>query len=296
MSWYAYCLTEHQTLANGVRARRPFLLDGIQGVNSAPVMSYPSGEFAVIVSEYDRATSKLDEKSVLEHARVVSQSFRTATVLPFRFGTIFDTEDAIRQAVRSNRRTFCDSVARLRGKSEMRIKLTVRDGSLRGSMEEIVLPDTVGREYLTKLREKACRERERQTKARALSVQVHKLFNPLEEEVSCKKVDADGMLLDIAHLIDTKSIEKYQNRYSTAAKQLKNCQMVVTGPWPPYHFLPGKVRTVAGDSEKPVPICPEPPLQRGLLFWWRRALRRDGLGVETRLAAPPAAGTGRALS
>jgi hypothetical protein len=166
MSWYAYCLTEHPTLANGVRARRPFLLEGIQGVNSAPVMSYPSGEFAVIVSEYDRATSKLDEKSVLEHARVVSQSFRTATVLPFRFGTIFDTEDAIRQAVRSNRRTFCESVERLRGKSEMRIKLTVRDGSLRGNMEEIVLPDTVGREYLIKLREKASRERERQTKAR----------------------------------------------------------------------------------------------------------------------------------
>jgi hypothetical protein len=231
MSWYAYCLTEHQTLPNGVRARRPFVLDGIHGVNSAPVMSYPSGDFAVIVSEYDRATSKLDEKSVLEHARVVSQSFRTATVLPFRFGTIFDTEDAIRQAVRSNRRAFCESVARLRG-----------------NMEEIVLPDTVGREYLAKLREKASRERERQTKARALSVQVHKLFNPLEEEVSCKRVAADGMLLDIAHLIDTKSIEKYQNRYSTAAKQLKNCEMVVSGPWPPYHFLPEKLRQVAGNS------------------------------------------------
>jgi hypothetical protein len=247
MSWYAYCLTEHPTLANGVRARRPYLLDGIQGVNGSPVMSYPSGEFAVIVSEFDRTTSKLDEKSVLEHARVVSQSFRTATVLPFRFGTIFDSEDAIRQAVRANRRTFCESVARLRGKSEMRIKLVVRDGSVRAT-EEIVLPDTVGREYLTKLREKAFRERERQTKARALSVQVHKLFNPLEEEVSCKRVDADGMLLDIAHLIDTKSIEKYQNRYDTAAKQLKNCQLFVTGPWPPYHFLPEKVRTVAGDS------------------------------------------------
>jgi hypothetical protein len=65
MSWYAYCLTEHQTLANGVRARRPYVLDGIQGVNSAPVMSYPSGEFAVIVSEYDRTACKLDEKSVL---------------------------------------------------------------------------------------------------------------------------------------------------------------------------------------------------------------------------------------
>jgi hypothetical protein len=248
MAWYAYCLTEHQTLPNGVRARRPYLLEGVQGVNGAPVMSYPSGEFAVIVSEYDRTTSKLDEKSVLEHARVVSQSFRTATVLPFRFGTIFDTEDAIRQAVRANRRTFCESVARLRGKAEMRIKLVVRDGSLREAMEEIVLPDTVGREYLAKLREKASRDRERQTKARAISVQVHKLFNPIEEEISCKKMYADGMLLDIAHLIETKSVEKYQNRYNTAAKQLKNCELVVTGPWPPYHFLPEKLRTVAGNS------------------------------------------------
>jgi len=50
---------------------------------------------------------------------------------------------------------------------------------------------------------KASRDRERQTKARALSVQVHKLFNPLEEEVSCKKVAPQGMLIDIAHLIDT---------------------------------------------------------------------------------------------
>src|SRR3982074_2939693 len=248
MAWYAYCLTEHQTLANGVRARRPYVIEGIQGVGGAPVMSYPSGEFAVIVSEFDRATTKWEEKSVLEHARVVAMSFRTATVLPFRFGTIFDTEDAIRQAVRSNRRTFCDSVARLRGKSEMRINLTVRDGSLRGSREEIVLPDTVGREYLIKLREKASRDRERQTKARALSVQVHKLFNPLEEEVSCKKVAPAGMLIDIAHLIDSKSVEKYQNRYTTAAKQLKNCEVAISGPWPPYHFLPGKLRTVAGNS------------------------------------------------
>jgi len=58
MSWYAYCLTEQQTL-NGSRARRPFLLEGIQGVNGAAVLSYPSGEFTVIVSEYDRDGAQL---------------------------------------------------------------------------------------------------------------------------------------------------------------------------------------------------------------------------------------------
>jgi len=169
-------------------------------------------------------------------------------VLPFRFGTIFDSDDALRQAVRANRRAFGQSVARLRGKAEMHLKLLVRDGSLKDAMVDVQLPDTVGGEYLSKLREKASKDRERQTKARALSVQVHKLFNPLEEEISCKRVASDGMLIDIAHLIDSKSIEKYQNRYSTAAKQLKNCELAISGPWPPYHFLPGKLRTVAGNS------------------------------------------------
>ena len=246
MAWYAYCLTEQQ-LHNGARSRRPFILEGITGVDGAPVLSYPSGEFAVIVSEYNHE-GQLDRKAILEHARVVSACFRTTTVLPFKFGTIFESDDALRQAVRSNRRTFCETVQRLRGKAEMHLKVVVKDGSLRQALTEIELPATVGGEYLMKLKEKASRERERQTKARALSVQVHRLFNPLDEEVSCKKVDSDGMLIDIAHLIDNKSVVKYQNRYSTATKQLKNCEILISGPWPPYHFLPVKLRTVAGNS------------------------------------------------
>src|SRR6476646_5646539 len=119
MAWYAYCLTEQQTLVNGARSRRPSLLEGIQGVNGAAVFNYPSGDFSVVVSEYERNGSLLGDKHVLEHARVVSVCFRNGTVLPFRFGTIFDTDDAPRQAVRANRRAFGQSVERLRGKAEM---------------------------------------------------------------------------------------------------------------------------------------------------------------------------------
>ncbi len=248
MAWYAYCLTELQTLSNGVRSRRPFVLEGIQGISNAPVLSYPSGEFAVVVSEFERGKDLLDQKALIDHARVVSLCFSQGTVLPFRFGTVFESDDALRQAVRSNRRAFGQSVEKLRGKAEMHLKLVVRDGSLKEAMTDVILPDTVGSEYLSKLRVKAARERERQTKARAISVQVHKLFNPLDAEVSCKKVDTDGMLIDIAHLIDTKSIPKYQNRYSFATKQLKNCELALSGPWPPYHFLPDKLRTVTGNS------------------------------------------------
>src|SRR3954454_9116265 len=146
MAPHAYGLTELQCLTNGTRARRPFLMEGIQGVNGAPVLSYPSGEFAVVVSEYDRTLNgeKLEEKTVLEHARVVSVCFRTGTVLPFRFGTIFDSDDALRQAVRTNRRTFGQSVEKLRGKAEMHLKVLVKGDSLRRVLAEVQLPDTVG--------------------------------------------------------------------------------------------------------------------------------------------------------
>ena len=245
MAWYAYCITEQQGLQNGTRARRPFAIENLRGVDGAPVLAYPSGDFAVIVSEHSNAQA-LTQQAIVDHARVVSECFRTFTVLPFRFGTIFESDDALRRAVRANRRTFLETVDRLRGKAEMHFKLVVKDGMVEEAISE--LPNGVGGEYLRKLREQATRDRERQTKARALSMQVHKLFSPLEEDVICKRTDSGGMLIDFAHLIDSNAVAKYQNRYDTATRHFKDCHVTITGPWPPYHFMPGKLRTVSGGN------------------------------------------------
>jgi len=245
MAWYAYCITEQAGLQGGGRARRPFALENLKGVNEAPVLAYPSGEFAVIVSEHQPA-KPLTQHSIVEHARVISECFRTVTVLPFRFGTIFESDEALRRAVRANRKAFVESVARLRGKSEMHVKILVKDGAIEEAIADV--PAGVGGEYLRKLRDRASRERERQTKARALSMQVHKLFSPLEEDVVCKRTDSGTMLIDFAHLIDTNTVAKYQNRYSAATRHFKDCQVTISGPWPPYHFMPGKLPTVTSGN------------------------------------------------
>jgi hypothetical protein len=242
MAWYAYCITEQGAFQGG-RTRRPFLIEKMRGIGDAPVFGYPSAEFAVIVSEHNG--TPLDQKAILDHARVVSECFRNSTVLPFRFGTVFDSDEALRKSVRANRKAFTETVTRLRGKAEMHLKLLVRDGVLERRVFDSAIPATSSVAYLNKLREKAVRDREHQSKARTLSVQVHKLFNPLEEEVSCKRVDSGGMLIDIAHLIDHQSIEKYQNRYNSAMRQLKGCELMLSGPWPPYHFMPGKLRMIS---------------------------------------------------
>jgi hypothetical protein len=237
MAWYAYCIAEQKTFPNG-RVRRPFAIESLTGINGAPIFGYPSGEFVVLVSEHTIG-APLTQQSILDHARVVSDCFRDRTVLPFKFGTIFESDEALRQAVRGNKRSFTESVSRLKGKSEMHIKMIVPEALVQQIVSDVA--PRPGNEYLTQLRVKASRDRERQSKARALSVQVHKLFNPLEEEVTCKKVES-GVLLDIAHLIDSKGVEKYQTRYNLAMRQFKDIQISLSGPWPPYHFTPGKRR------------------------------------------------------
>ncbi len=242
MAWYAYCISEQSSFQQG-RVRRPFLIESLKGINRAPVRGFPCGEFVVIVSEMEHGQA-LSQQSAMEHARVIGECFKVSTLLPFKFGTVFDGDEALRQAIRNNKKTFAESIAHLRGKAEMHIKVTVREGACVAELLELPA-HKAGGEYLTRLKEQASRDRERQSRARALSVQVSRLLSPLQEEISCRKNES-GMVLDIAHLIESDGVERYQSRYSNALRQFKGVEITLSGPWPPYHFMPepGKVRTV----------------------------------------------------
>ncbi len=237
MAWYAYCIAERQSFPELARHRRPMPLTGVSGLFGNQTFLFPAGDLAVIVSEHaaqdtDRIKAET-QQAAKDHARVISECFKLSTVLPFRFSTTFPDDDGLRRSVRSNQRHFLANVERLRGKAEMHLKVLVDDTCPGNSARDM----RVGQQYLTSLRESASRQRERQSKARALSVQMHRMFLPLAEEITCKRMESGKMLLDIAHLIDNRTVERYQNKYSSATQELKECRMQLSGPWPPYHFV-----------------------------------------------------------
>jgi len=234
MAWYGYCIAERQAFPELTRHRRPIPLTGISGLFTNQTFLFPAGDLAIIVSEHTPEDSaRMDQSAARIHARVVADCFKLSTVLPFRFGTVFQDDEALRRSVRSNQRHFLANVERLRGKAEMHLKVLVDDTCPGNAARDM----TVGPQYLSSLRASASRQRERQSKARALSLQMHRMFLPLAEEITCKRMESGKMLLDIAHLIDHKTVERYQNKYSTATIELKDCNMQLSGPWPPYHFV-----------------------------------------------------------
>ena len=249
MAWYAYCIAERSAFPDLARHRRPMPLTGVTGLFGNQTFLFPAADLAVIVSEHfgedsARMASAEGQAAARQHATVIADCFAKSTVLPFRFGTTFGDDDALRRSVRSNQRHFMANVERLRGKAEMHIKLLV-DDICPETQGQVYQHQAAGQQYLSHLRESASRQRERQSRARALSIQMHRMFLPLAEEITCKRMDSGKMLLDIAHLVDKKTVERYQNKYSTATLELKDCAMQLSGPWPPYHFVQREQRTHA---------------------------------------------------
>jgi hypothetical protein len=248
MAWYAYCIGEKLAFPELARHRKPIPMESVLGIRSNQVFLYPASDFAVVVSEHN-PEEQLDQRAGVDHARVIADCFHHSTILPFRFGTVFQDDEALRRSIRSNHRQFLGNIDRLRGKAEMHLKVLL-DDCCKEHIARTQANDTVGKEYLSGLRETATLARERQTRARAISFQMHRLFNPMDEEITCRTTENGKMLLDIAHLIDRKCVERYQNKFTTTSATMKECQMQISGPWPPYHFVH---RLTRGQQAQAVP-------------------------------------------
>jgi Gas vesicle synthesis protein GvpL/GvpF len=128
MSWYAYCIAERQSFPELCRHRRPMPLTGVTGLFGNQAFLFPASDLAIVVTEHNEEDgARMDQQAAKDHARVISECFKLSTVLPFRFGTTFQDDDALRRSVRSNQRHFQANVERLRGKAEMHLKVLVDD-------------------------------------------------------------------------------------------------------------------------------------------------------------------------
>ena len=127
MAWYAYCIGEKQAFPEIDRHRKPIPVESLLGVHGNQVFLYPANDLVVVVSEHSPAET-LDQKSGREHARVIADCFQRSTVLPFRFGTIFNDDDSLRRSLRSSHRQFLGHIDKLRGKTEMHLKILVECG------------------------------------------------------------------------------------------------------------------------------------------------------------------------
>ena len=228
----------------------------MQGIDDHPVFPLRCGKYTMLLSRLER-NYRFTPRSIVQHGQVIGRAFETHTVLPMRFGTSFHSEKQIFQLIQENRRELLEAFCRLRGRAEMRLKLLLPPDLQHPESKKKSLPcsRTAGKRRANgngagkPVNEPV--DAENRMLAEQLAAWARKLFRPLEQQVHCRMVPGSELLVDCAHLIEGKRVESYQKLRGSAAEQVKGCNLRISGPWPPYHFLPASIRLPA--SPQPVP-------------------------------------------
>ncbi|MFL5927277.1 MAG: GvpL/GvpF family gas vesicle protein [Gaiellaceae bacterium] len=126
-SLYVYGLTSSG--ARGVAGR---------GIGDAEVALLEHGELAAIVSAAGAGPLRAKRRDLLRHSDVLQQAFAHAPVLPFRFGTVLSSEDAVNELLAGRYEELVALLQRFEGTSELRLRATFVERSV---LAEIVQED-----------------------------------------------------------------------------------------------------------------------------------------------------------
>ena len=241
MAIYAYCL---------LRMPSDQILPALRGIDARPVFPLRCDKYAMLLSRLER-DFRFSARSIVEHGQVIARVFESHTVLPMRFGTFFRSESQVAGLIRENRQELLESFCRLRGKAEMRLKLVLGAapsplGGTRKPPRKVLEADGLSGnghgdgEALDPLSQEL---------AAQLAARLRKMFHPLDEQVSCRRLQSSQLLVDCAHLIESGQVGTYQRVGDLASEQVKDCALRMSGPWPPYHFLPSSIRLRAAVAD-----------------------------------------------
>ncbi|MEE8177649.1 MAG: GvpL/GvpF family gas vesicle protein [Acidobacteriota bacterium] len=241
MAIYAYCLL-----------RLPAEEDWpvMQGIDGHPVFPLRCGKYTMLMSRLD-SNYKFTPRSIVQHGQIIGHAFETHTVLPMRFGTSFQSEKQVVQLIQENRSELLEAFCRLRGRAEMRLKLLLPPDVQNPGSPKKSLPKSLAAGKRRSNGNGAGKTAEAPMDARSrmlaeqLAVWAREMFRPLEQQVRCRMIPGSELLVDCAHLIENKRVASYQKLRRSAAEQIKGCELRISGPWPPYHFLPTSIRLPA---------------------------------------------------
>ena len=242
MAFYAYCL---------LRLNSDETWPVMQGISDHPVFPLRCGRYVMLLSRLERSFP-FSPRSIVEHGQVIAHAFESHTVLPMRFATFFRSEKQIQNLIQENQKELLEAFCHLRGKAEMRLKLLFPSGALQTNGGKKAC-QTVDASFACANGSEQPLDPRNQELAHQLAVQVGEVFHPLEQQISCRLLKSQEVVVDCAHLVESQKIAIYQRLHAAASEQVKNCDLRISGPWPPYHFLPAAVR---------LPAATLPPLRR----------------------------------
>jgi hypothetical protein len=258
---WAYCV---------VRAGEPLPPEASAIAGSGRLERVDAGGLAALVSRVPLAEfgaeplrENLNDLAWLErvaraHEAVLDGALSQSTIVPLRLCTIYENERSVREMLERERDGLARALDALEGREEWGAKLLVDEERLAeharsrsgeaAALEEELGARTGGGAYMLRRRlERHVREAVDALGAE-LADQVHArladvagdaiVLSPQNPELSGHE---GKMLLNGAYLVDAERVDEVRELVAELEERHRalGARLVLTGPWPPYNFVPG---------------------------------------------------------
>jgi len=243
-----------------IEAKQP-LSFGKMGIGGAgePVYTVNFQEIAAVVSKTSVYIFDPTRENALAHEHVIETVMKTHTIIPMSFGTVFRTDDDIREVLRSIFVSLKDVLKQMENKLEFGLKvnwdrdriieeLKDADEEIRQFHQEITrkhLQSTYfARMQLGRMIDKALSERSAQY--------VRDIYEALRNVCVASRDNkpiGDKMIMNAAFLVERDREAEFDGAVNKIAKfygELLNFKY--TGPWPPYNFVNIRLKLERGTA------------------------------------------------
>jgi hypothetical protein len=219
----------------------------VAGVTESPVRTVAQSGVAALVSDLE-GDALTAAREVRAHWRVLEQATADATVLPVRFGTVMESDDAVRrQLLEPNADRLTRLMSELAGRVQVSVKGeyeqerlmrdVVRDApdivALRDQLQG--LPEAAGYYERIRLGEMVAAEVERRREAdRDLALE---RLEPAATEARVEELGSPDGAFNLAFLVERDRLDSFSAAVGKLAADLPDrLEIRYIGPLPPYSF------------------------------------------------------------
>ena len=214
----AYCIAEQQ-------GQTEIPASGVEG---APVKWIDVGNLRCFVSEFGaRIPSEPVPEMVTAFHQVLQRIFAQTAIIPFRFPTIVENEDVLRQFVESRSTEYSTALHRLRNKVQIDVRISLNPSANMTNASSLNTSSSQsGKKYLED-------RRGRYRQAQSILDEFRRVSNSVAEEW-IQRDTASGIrgfaLMDRSAMpIFLENVRRVVTPADISAR--------VTGPWPPSEFV-----------------------------------------------------------
>jgi len=239
--WYLYGVVANGAEAPGAAAVDP--RHEVVALAEGPVAGIAS---RVSLAEFDEATlperladAQWLEQKIRAHEEVLEAALATGAVVPCRFSTVYRDERELRRFLDDRANALAAALARFDG----RVELGVKAFAARSSRGDEAARAQSGRAYL-EARRREQQERDELARSRAdVAARLHERLRGAADDgvlLELQSRDVSGRAADMvfngAYLVSDRG--RFEEALAAAARESEAVELELTGPWPPYNFVP----------------------------------------------------------